>query len=287
MVLGAAYAGNKQPAEAVEQYVKAFHDTDSSMEGMFRNSTELAKDLTPEAMLKELEPRLAADPRDKAALFLRSAALHQKGDSAAFIDAVKTLLAMTPAEDRAKRVDRLFLLQRLAVTLTEQKNFTEVIKIYEESLSLNPDDIFALNNLAVLQMDELKDPEAAIPYSTRAAELLPRNPAVLDTLGWNQILLAKYDDGIAAVALGMAISPKFATFPYHLAEGYYRRSTDPNTRNPEGDRRDAIENCRLAHKMVMEAGTDEEHVFEKILVLAEKLGLTLDKNLPVRESATK
>jgi len=58
-----------------------------------------------------------------------------------------------------------------------EKLFTEVI---QESKSR---DIQAMNNLAYLYVDDLNDPDRALPLAERAAKLQP-DTKVLDTFGW-------------------------------------------------------------------------------------------------------
>jgi putative PEP-CTERM system TPR-repeat lipoprotein len=52
---------------------------------------------------------------------------------------------------------------------------------YRKVLELAPDNLFALNNLAVILT--ASDPRAAVPLAKRAYEQAPRNPEVLDTYG--------------------------------------------------------------------------------------------------------
>ena len=54
-----------------------------------------------------------------------------------------------------------------------------------------PDDVELNNNLAYTIAKHLRQPQAALPYATKASELAPFNANVLDTLGLIYMLLGR------------------------------------------------------------------------------------------------
>jgi Flp pilus assembly protein TadD len=63
---------------------------------------------------------------------------------------------------------------------------------YRKMLRHQPDNIFALNNLAFILADRLEDAASALPFAQRAAELAPGEPSILDTLGYVHYRLGDY-----------------------------------------------------------------------------------------------
>src|SRR5690606_1677169 len=62
--------------------------------------------------------------------------------------------------------------------------YAEARKVYEKALSINPQFIAALNNLAVLLGDHFGEPEQALKLARQASDRAPGDPIVTDTLGW-------------------------------------------------------------------------------------------------------
>ena len=234
------------------------------------------------AAIAELKKRLDAKPDHIGALFYLSILERRQGNMDDHIQTTQRLLELTPKGDAGSARMRSFLLRQLALARLERKEYPDVLKLYEETIAMNPNNVLALNNMAVLLMDHMNQPTEAMPYSKRAYDLSPSNPAVLDTLAWNHILLGNYEEGIGLIRRAMGISSEYATFHYHLAEAYYRRSQSDDPRvNSQDDLREAQRQCRIAHEMVMKVGVDREQVFDDILKLAGELKLQLPQQLPV------
>jgi hypothetical protein len=66
MILGVAYAGKKQAAEAVDQYLLAYRAPDTNAETLFQYASELAEALTPDVMLDVLNKPANARHRSPA-----------------------------------------------------------------------------------------------------------------------------------------------------------------------------------------------------------------------------
>ncbi|MGB0712293.1 MAG: XrtA/PEP-CTERM system TPR-repeat protein PrsT [Gammaproteobacteria bacterium] len=103
-----------------------------------------------------------------------------------------------------------------AIHLRGDGELRAAIEAYEGVLALAPDNIQALNNLAIAY-EELNDPRA-IDMAERAYEVGgARSPAVADTLGW--MLVRKGDAGRAVGILEQALvkAPNVPVLRYHYA----------------------------------------------------------------------
>jgi Flp pilus assembly protein TadD len=73
---------------------------------------------------------------------------------------------------------------RLATVLQKQEKLKEAAALFEELAELTKTDVVALNNAAMLYVDELDDASRGISFAERAHRLAPGNPAISDTLAW-------------------------------------------------------------------------------------------------------
>jgi predicted Zn-dependent protease len=80
----------------------------------------------------------------------------------------------------------------------------------------NPRNPVVLNDLAWAQI-EAKQADA-LKNATRAAELAPNSPEVLDTLGMAQALAGKQTEAIATLRIAVNLAPRVPTSRLHLAE---------------------------------------------------------------------
>lgn len=73
--------------------------------------------------------------------------------------------------------------RQLGIVYDHLGRYVDCRRVYEAALGFEPNDGITLNNLAWLIAHHLKKPQEALPYATRATELMPENPYVIDTLG--------------------------------------------------------------------------------------------------------
>lgn len=88
---------------------------------------------------------------------------------------------------------------------------------FEELLKRDTNNIAALNNIAYAYHQE-KDPRA-VEFGTRAHQLAPDNPAVLDTLGWIYIEQGDTVRGLPLLQKAVSLAPHAMEVRYHLALG--------------------------------------------------------------------
>ncbi|MCC7407975.1 MAG: tetratricopeptide repeat protein [Phycisphaeraceae bacterium] len=79
----------------------------------------------------------------------------------------------------------------------------------------NPTDVESLNNLAFVLADKLGRAKEALPYAQQASSLDPRNPEILDTLGWAQYKSGQANEGKETLLRAARIRPTPYT-AYHL-----------------------------------------------------------------------
>lgn len=105
----------------------------------------------------------------------------------------------------------------MAMALDALGQKRETKPLYEQVLKLDPNNAYALNNLAFWMVENNGDLDLALTYAQKAKQLLPQNPDVADTLGWVYIKKNLADDAIRIFADLVKQRPKHVTWRYHLA----------------------------------------------------------------------
>lgn len=105
-----------------------------------------------------------------------------------------------------------------AQRIRAQGNPAKAAELLQKIADKNPRSPFIWNDLAWAQF-EAKLPEA-LKNATKAAEMAPNSPAILDTLGMAQAQAGKQAEAIATLRAAVNLAPKAATPRLHLAELY-------------------------------------------------------------------
>jgi tetratricopeptide (TPR) repeat protein len=112
----------------------------------------------------------------------------------------------------------------LASASTIQGRIDNAITAYDGALRLNPRNVLAANNLAVLLVDYKGDPQnlqKAFALS-RDFEKDVRHPLFLDTLGWVRFKMGQQEEAIRLMKHAVAKSPEVPTLNYHLGMAYHQ-----------------------------------------------------------------
>lgn len=154
--------------------------------------------------------------------------------------AVSALDSLAGLERRTDDPGTLLELARVrGQILYVQGDFAAAAQSYRDGLRLAPDDVELNNNLAYTLAKQLRQPQVALPYATKASELAPFNANVLDTLGVIYMLLGRNTqaDATFARALDSATSD-LDRVPIHAHMAQIKQKL--------GDTAAASRNARLA-----------------------------------------
>jgi tetratricopeptide (TPR) repeat protein len=148
-----------------------------------------------------------------------------KGDTQA---SIKTLESVLARQDELSREDKINAYRFGGTLYLMVSDAQKSADCYKKLLELAPDDMTALNNLAVLLAEVMQppNPKDGLVYSQRAHELMKkggrRDPLVLDTHGWLLVLSGQTDEGIEVLRTALQIR-KIPDAYYHLGEAYLRK----------------------------------------------------------------
>jgi Flp pilus assembly protein TadD len=112
----------------------------------------------------------------------------------------------------------------LASAQSEQGEIDLAMAAYETTLRLNPRNLLAANNLAVLLADRKGDPSSlqrAFALSRDFEKEAP-HPLFIDTLGWVRFRMGQPEEAIRLMKDAVAKSPDMAVLNYHLGMALFQ-----------------------------------------------------------------
>jgi len=145
------------------------------------------------------------------------------------------------AVEKAKRPEDVAMLSnRLGKAYYDKGKPREAEKAYLKCLEITPRNHAALNNLAYLYVDDLNEPEKALPYVQKVIRLRPQDANVLDTYGWVMGKLKRYDKAKVFLQRSIERDPELAACRYHL--GWVLEQT--------GNKKQALNHYRLGMELI-------------------------------------
>ena len=145
------------------------------------------------------------------------------------------------AVGKAKKPEDVAMLSnRLGKAYYDNGEPRKAEKAYVKCLEIAPDNHAALNNLAYLYVDNLNEPEKALPYVRKVIRLRPQDSNVLDTYGWVMAKLKRYTEAKKYLQRSIERDPELAACRYHL--GWVFEQTE--------NRKQALKHYRLGMELV-------------------------------------
>ncbi|MBC8551562.1 MAG: tetratricopeptide repeat protein [Candidatus Brocadiales bacterium] len=107
---------------------------------------------------------------------------------------------------------------------SRQKKIDKAIEEYKQVIALAPDSPVGYNELAYHYAESGTNLDEGLEYALKAAELAPKDAAILDTLGWVYIKRDNYIKALGHLKSAVATRPNSPTIRFHLGIAYYRKS---------------------------------------------------------------
>ncbi len=120
----------------------------------------------------------------------------------------------------------------LASAYSTQGQIDDAITAYDGAMRLNPLNMLAANNLAVLLVDYKRDPQnlqKAFELSRNFEKDVP-HPLFLDTLGWVRFKMGQQEEGVRLMKDAVAKSPEVPMLNYHLGMAFYQSGNTAEAR---------------------------------------------------------
>lgn len=134
--------------------------------------------------------------------------LHEKGDLQGAVEHYQKGAALAPKNPMPVAL--------LARELERAGRAQEAIATYRAVLRVDPNNIFALNNLAFLLADNGQDLDEALQMAQNARRLASDNIAVADTIGWIYLKKGLTSSALQVFETLVRSDPKNPTYHYHF-----------------------------------------------------------------------
>ncbi|MBW2142766.1 MAG: tetratricopeptide repeat protein, partial [Deltaproteobacteria bacterium] len=95
---------------------------------------------------------------------------------------------------------------------------------YRKALAIKSDFAPAANNLAWNLLERGGNIDEALGFAQIAKEQMPKNPSVMDTLGWVYYRKSSYLNAIAEFQDSLALKPENPIINYHLGMAYFKNN---------------------------------------------------------------
>ena len=104
----------------------------------------------------------------------------------------------------------------------------QAIAVFEEQLARRPQDAAAMNQMAWLLRE--RDPARALAHAERANELVPAEPAIMNTLGATLLRQQEYGRAKAILQQAWALAPERPEIGFNLAQSHAALGERPEAR---------------------------------------------------------
>ena len=130
----------------------------------------------------------------------------------------KAISLLTKAsKDNPKDTESLF---KLASLYHEKQQLKQAEPLYQQILSVNPNHIIALNNLAWIAVHT--NTSKAVDLAKRAYEQEPKSPAIADTYGYFLVKDGQHQRGLEILQQAAEGLPQDNDIQYHLSFAYFK-----------------------------------------------------------------
>ncbi len=193
----------------------------------------------PEAALVVLEPLQSELPADAEVLTYYGIALGRTGRLADAMEAFDAALARNPGFELASRAQTLLLQQQellgrsipnlnaeAAVAFQqglyylERGNQAAAATALKHAVAFSDDPVVAFYQAYALQLSG-KPSEALVAYQ-RVLERFPESETVLNNLGFTQVQLGLFEEGVSTLERAVALRPESAQAHLNLGLAYFR-----------------------------------------------------------------
>jgi len=216
----------RQPQAAIAFYQRLQPDSFYFRDGQWRLGLLLADMGRKEQAIELLQTLLETSGDENLTLALASIHMQSEnfGDVITLLDShfkqretTETAANTTTAQPQEWRL----FFQR-GIAHERLKQWAEAEADFRHALTLSPEQPQVLNYLGYSLIDRDMKLEEALEMVRRAAQLRPKDGAIIDSLGWAYYKIGHYDEAIAALEEAVRLRPEDPTINDHLGDAYWQ-----------------------------------------------------------------
>jgi len=214
-----------QPQAAISFYQGLRDESFYSRDGQWRLGLLLADQGREGEAIDMLQNLLTANMDES--LLVALASIHMQSKNFSEVITLLDSYINTPeateltSDERAQSQKwRLFFMRGIAHERLQ--HWTEAEADFRQALLISPEQPQVLNYLGYSLIDRDMKLEEALEMVRRAAELRPKDGAIVDSLGWAYYKIGHYEEAIAALEEAVRLRPEDPTINDHLGDAYWQ-----------------------------------------------------------------
>jgi tetratricopeptide (TPR) repeat protein len=212
------YEGLKKPELAIKTYERVPPNSPLSRSALIQRAIDLdGSDRTDEAKA-DLERLIAASPSDLEAIMALGNLLRGRKQFAECADAYSKGLAAMPTPD--KQAWTWFYFR--GICYERSKQWPKAEGDLKQALDLFPDQPHVLNYLGYSWVDKGMNLDEGMRMITRAVEQRADDGYIVDSLGWANYRIGKYEEAVKQLDRAVELKPEDPTINDHLGDAYWK-----------------------------------------------------------------
>jgi len=197
--LGQIAERRQQPLAAIDWY-RQVYEGNHAFGAKLRLARLMAETGEPRRAVSELHLAHPVNPQQRISLLLAEAdILHNAGATAEALEVLGGGLQSYPED--------IDLLYGRAMVAGELNRLDLLEADLRKVVEMEPENVHALNALGYTLADKTQRYQEALGYITRAIELSPDNPFVLDSLGWVYYRLGRHEQAVQCLSRALNLMP--------------------------------------------------------------------------------
>ena len=212
------YEGLKKPELAIKTYERISPSSPLERSALIQRAIDLdGSDRSDEAKA-DLEKLIATAPTDLDAIMALGNVLRGRKEFAECADAYSKGIATMPMPDKSAWTWFYFR----GICYERSKDWPKAEADLKKALELFPDQPHVLNYLGYSWVDKGMNLDEGMRMITRAVEQRADDGYIVDSLGWANYRIGKYEEAVKQLDRAVELKPEDPTINDHLGDAYWK-----------------------------------------------------------------
>lgn len=216
--LGDIAAKTNQPQQAIKYYGLVAESSPYKRDAEMQLALNLAEIDQADAAIEHLKTLIKGHDGDNRSYLALGGVYAQKED---FANAAEIYDQAVERIEKPERADWPVFYQR-GIAYERLKQWDKAEPNFRQALELFPKQPQVMNYLGYSWVDRGENLEEALAMITEAVELRPQDGYIVDSLGWAYYKLGRYDEAVQELEKAVKLRPEDPTINDHLGDAYWQ-----------------------------------------------------------------
>lgn len=216
--LGDIAAKLRKPEKAIDYYSRISDKSPYKRDAEMQLSLNLAETGKIDEAIEHLKTNLRANDKDNRSYLALGGVYAQKED---FANAAKIYDQAVAEIKEPVRQDWPVFYQR-GIAYERLKQWDKAEPNFHKALELFPNQPQVMNYLGYSWVDRGENLKEALQMIRKAVEMRPQDGYIVDSLGWANYKLGRYDEAVVELEKAVKLRPEDPTINDHLGDAYWQ-----------------------------------------------------------------